>query len=45
MKLSRDLSQLAFKRFRVDRYAMDLREAFFDAVFEGGRDVMDLCDG
>src|SRR5271163_4469274 len=44
MKLPSYLFRLNFKRFRVNRYAMDLGEPLFDAVFEGGRNVMDLCD-
>ena len=33
-----------FERFRMDRDAVDLRKALFDAVFERDRDVMDLRD-
>ena len=36
---------LCARRFRVNRDARDLRKTFLDAIFQRGRDVVDLGDG
>jgi hypothetical protein len=40
-----DSTLFLFDRFGVNRDAVDLRKLFFDAIFEGGGDVVNFGDG